>query len=87
MTSNYDVSTNLEIFYFYIFDDYEANIAPISTNFFLFSYKFSMLFSFFKQTGCFRPPILRQWHLNLKNLQNFQYDFVSKFPTSLLLQM
>ena len=48
MTSNYDVSTNLEIFYFCIFDDSEANIAPISTNFFLFSYKFYMLFSFFK---------------------------------------
>ena len=42
MTSNYDVSTNLEIFYFCIFADYEANIAPISTNFFLFSYKFDM---------------------------------------------
>ena len=34
MTSNYDVSINLKIFYFFIFDDYEANIAPILTNFF-----------------------------------------------------
>ena len=34
MTSNYDVNTNLEIFYICIFDDYEDNIAPISTNFF-----------------------------------------------------
>ena len=59
MTSNYDVSTNLEIFYFDIFDDNEVNIAPISTNFFLFSYKFDMLFSFFKQSGCFRSPVLR----------------------------
>ena len=52
MTSNYDVSTNLEIFYFCIFDDYEANIAPISTNF-LFSYKFYMLFPIFETTGMF----------------------------------
>ena len=47
MTSNYDVITTLEIFHFCILDDYEANIAPISTHFFLFSYTFDMLFSFF----------------------------------------
>ena len=59
MTSNYDVTTDLEIFYFCIFADYEANIAPILSNVFLFSYKFDMLFSFFKQSGRFRPPVLR----------------------------
>ena len=34
----YDLNegANLEIFYFCISDDYEANIAPISTNFFCF---------------------------------------------------
>ena len=53
MTSNYDVTTDFEIFYFCIFDDYEANIATISSNIFLFSYKFDMLFSFFKQSGRF----------------------------------
>ena len=70
MTSNSDVSTNSVTFYFIIFGRYEANISPISTNVFLFSYKLDMLFSFFKQTGCFQPPVLRQWHFNLKNLQN-----------------
>ena len=44
MISNYGISTNLEIFYFCIFDYYEANIGPISTT--VFSYKFDMLFSF-----------------------------------------
>ena len=34
-------------------------IAQILTNFFLFSYKFDKLFSFLKQTGCFRPPVLK----------------------------
>ena len=40
MTTNCDVSTNSVTFYFCIFGHYEANIAPISTNVFLFSYKF-----------------------------------------------
>ena len=44
---------------FCIFGYYKAIIAEILTNFFLFSYKFDRLFSFFKQTGCFRPPVLR----------------------------
>ena len=52
MTSNCDVSTNSVIFYFCIFGHYEANIAPISTNFFLFSYKFDKLF-IFEATGMF----------------------------------
>ena len=46
MTSNSDVSTNSVTFYFIIFGHYEANIAPISTNFFLFSYEFDMPFYF-----------------------------------------
>ena len=52
MTSNYDVSTNLEIFYFCIFDDYEANIASISTNFFCFHMSL-ICFFYFLTTGMF----------------------------------
>ena len=49
----------LGTFKFSIFGYYKAIIAQILTNFFLFSYKFDKLFSFLKQTGCFRPPVLK----------------------------
>ena len=52
MTSNYEVSTNLAIFSFYIFDNYKVNFGWISAIFLVLIW-FNTIFFIFQATRMF----------------------------------